>query len=104
MGAGSWHPDAASLKNIRDHILAHPRERKALGGLEIQGDSLVRIPQGYDAGHPLADALRLKDFYTCVGLTNRQVCAGDFLETLAENCRRNAPLMKFLTKAVELPW
>ena len=70
----------------------------------MQGESLVRVPQGFDPAHPLADDLRLKDFYTHAPLTQKQVCAGDFLETFTELCRANAPLMKFLAKALELPY
>lgn len=104
--AGLWHPDPAALKQVRDRIVAKPREWKALraAGLEVLGDSLVRVPQGFDAAHPLAEALRLKDFYTHAPFTQKQVCAGDFLEVFTQACERNAPLMKFLAKAMELPW
>ena len=106
VSAGLWHPDPVALKQVRDRIVAKPREWKALGagGLEVLGESLVRVPQGFDPAHPLADALRLKDFYTHAGFTQRQVCAPDFLETYTEHCRLNAPLMKFLCKALDLPW
>ena len=104
--AGLWHPDPASLRKVRDRIVDHGREWRALAaaGLEVQGETLVRVPQGFDAAHPLADALRLKDFYTHVPLTQAQVCQADFLETFTEHCRRNAPLVKFLAKALELPF
>lgn len=104
--AGLWRPDAASLKLVRDRIVSHPREWKAIraAGLDVQGESLVRVPQGFDADHPLAEDLKLKDFYTAEALTQRQVCAADFLETYAEVCRRNAPLQKFLARALGLPW
>jgi uncharacterized protein (TIGR02453 family) len=103
--AGLWHPDPAALKAVRDRIVSHPREWKALRAkLDVQGESLVRVPQGFDPAHPLAEDLRLKDFYTYAPLTQRQVCAGDFLETYAAICEQNAPLMKFLTKALALPW
>ena len=106
VGAGSWRPDPAALKLVRERIVGHPREWKALrgAGIEVQGDALVRVPQGFDPAHPLAEDLKLKDFYTIDALTRRQVCAGNFLETLTEKCRQNAPLMKFLSKALELPW
>ena len=104
--AGLWHPDPASLKRVRDHIVEHPRAWKALrsAGLDIQGATLVRVPQGFDAAHPLAEDLKLKDFYTTLALTQRQVCAGDFLEAFTDRCRTNAPLVKFLAEALALPW
>jgi uncharacterized protein (TIGR02453 family) len=104
--AGLWHPEPVTLKAVRDRIVSNSREWKAIhaGGLDVLGDSLVRVPQGFDAGHPLADDLRLKDFYTHAPLTQRQVCSGNFLGTFAGICEKNLPLMKFLTKAVGLPW
>ena len=70
----------------------------------MQGESLVRVPQGFPADHPLAQDLRRKDFYTLTGLTQAQVCAPDFLERFTEQCRRGAPLMKFLAQALDLKW
>lgn len=105
MGAGLWRPDPASLAKVRQRILANPRAwRAAKAGLEVQGDQLARVPAGVDPAHPLADDLRLKDFYTCTGLTQREICSAGFLEAFVANCQANLKLMKFLTQAVELPW
>ncbi len=104
--AGLWHPDPAALRKVRDSIVARSRAWKALreGGIEVQGDALVRVPQGFDPGHPWADDLRLKDFYTYEPISDRDVCAPDFMAWFTGCCRRNLPLMAFLTKALELPW
>jgi uncharacterized protein (TIGR02453 family) len=104
--AGLWHPDPAALKRVRDQIVAHPRAWKGIraAGLDVRGEALVRVPPGFDPTHPLAEDLKLKDFYTTVPFTQHQVCAGDFLTTFTEQCARNVPLMKFLTKALDLPW
>lgn len=102
--AGMWHPDADALKRIRAAILDHPRAWKALAPLEIQGERLSRVPAGLPADHPLAEDLKLKDYYTWVPLARRQVQAADFLETYADFCRKNAPLVKFLSRALDLPF
>jgi len=106
VAAGLWHPDPVSLRQVRERIAARPKEWKALreGGLEVLGDALKRVPQGFDAGHPLAEALKLKDFYTEEPVTERELCAPDFLERFTAICRRNLPVMAFLTKALDLPW
>lgn len=105
-GGGSWHPDPAALARIRARIAAKPQEWKALAkaGIEVAGDSLVRVPAGFDPAHPLAEALKMKDFYALAPLTQREVCAPDFLDRYAEICRGNAPLLKFLAKALDLPF
>jgi uncharacterized protein (TIGR02453 family) len=106
VGAGIWHPDPESLRKVRDRIVAQPRAWKALKarGIEAQGEALQRVPQGYDPGSPFAEDLKLKDFYTYTPITDREVCAPDFLDRYAEACRQGAPLVAFLTKALELPW
>jgi uncharacterized protein (TIGR02453 family) len=106
MAAGLWHPDPDALRKVRTAIVARSRTWKALreGGIDVQGDALVRVPQGFDPAHPWADDLRLKDFYTVEGLSDREVCAPDFLERFTETCRRNLPFMAFLAKALELAW
>ena len=105
-GAGSWHPDPGTLQRVREHMVAHPKAWTALRakGLEVQGDAAARVPRGFDPNHPLAEALKLKDYYTMIPLTEAQVCAPDFLEEFAALCRRQAPLVKFLSEALGLAW
>jgi uncharacterized protein (DUF2461 family) len=87
-------------------MVSHPRAWKAIGaaGIEVAGESLKRVPAGFDPGHALAEDLKLKDFYTYTPLLDREVCSPDFLERFTAICRENAPLVAFLTKALELPW
>jgi uncharacterized protein (TIGR02453 family) len=104
--AGLWHPDPDSLRQVRERIVAKPRAWNALqaGGIEVLGEALKRVPQGFDPGHPAAEQLKLKDFYCHLPLTEREVCAPDFLARFTEACRQGAPLVAFLAKALELPW
>lgn len=104
--AGSWHPDPEALRRIRERIAAKPAEWRALAkaGLEVEGESLSRVPAGFDPAHPLAEVLKQKDFYTATALTQKDVCSGAFLDLYADACRRNAPLVKFLAKALDLPF
>jgi uncharacterized protein (TIGR02453 family) len=103
---GLWHPDPESLRKVRERIVAKARTWKALrdGGIEVSGERLKRVPQGFDPNHPFADDFKLKDFYTHWPLTDREVCAPGFLERFTETCRKGAPLLAFLTQALDLPW
>lgn len=104
-GGGLWHPDAAALKKIRDEIVGRSKEWKALRGrVDVEGDSLKRVPAGYNPAHPFAADLRLKDFYSMEEFSERDVCARDFMARHVEACRRAAPLLEFLTKSLGLPW
>jgi len=103
-GGGLWHPDADSLHKVRQRIVTHEQEWAALKCLGVEGESLKRVPQGFDPDHPFAEDLKLKDFFADVALTEREVCSPDFLERFTDTCRRYLPLMAFLSKAVDLPW
>ncbi len=104
--SGLWHPDPDSLRKVRERIVSHTRAWKTLrnGGIEVGGETLKRVPAGFDPAHPCAEDLKLKEFYTYTPLTEREVCAPDFLERFEGICRGNAPLAGFLAKALELPW
>lgn len=105
-GGGLWHPESESLRLVRERIVGHGKEWKTLrkSVTEIEGDTLKRVPQGFDPAHPFVEDLKLKDFYTSTAFTDTQVCAGDFLDRVAQAFRDAAPLVKFMTKAVNLPW
>ncbi|HJW72607.1 MAG TPA: TIGR02453 family protein [Geothrix sp.] len=106
MSAGLWHPDPESLRKVRERLVSHGREWKDLRtrGLAVAGEALKRVPPGFDPDHPLAEDLKLKDFYTYTPLTQRQVCAPEFLEQFTGMCRQNGPLVRFLSRALGLPY
>jgi uncharacterized protein (TIGR02453 family) len=71
VAGGSYMPDPAALRALRQHIAAHweellaitnqPSFRKLFG--HLQGDRLVRPPSGFPADHPAIEVLRQKQFY-----------------------------------------
>jgi len=105
-GGGLWQPDAPALKKVRDRIVARSRDWKEVvtGGIAILGETLKRPPAGYDAGHPFIADLKRKDFYTMTEFSDREVSAPDFMDRYLDACRTAAPLVRFLTKALLLPW
>lgn len=105
-GGGLWHPEPDSLFKVRQAIAARPRAWKAIrdSGLEIQGDALKRVPQGFPPDHPWAEDLKRKDFYIGTRFSDAQVLAPDFLEQFTAACSEALPLVKFLCKALDLPW
>jgi uncharacterized protein (TIGR02453 family) len=105
-GGGLWHPDPDSLFKVRQAIIAKSATWKALKkpGLEIEGEALKRVPQGFAPDHPCAEDLKFKDFYVTSSFTNAQVLAPDFIDQVAGACKRAAPLVAFLCKALDLPW
>lgn len=109
-GSGLWHPDAQTLKTVREAIVARPQAwKKAVGGafkdtFELGGGSLKRGPKGFDLDHPLIEDLKRKDFVGMVQFSEEEALAPDFTERFAECCRTASPMTRFLTKALDLDW
>jgi uncharacterized protein (DUF2461 family) len=67
---------------------------------ELGGDSLVRVPKGFDPEHRYIEDIKRKDFVAGTPLTHKQVSAASWLEDYTEMCRRASPFMAFLCEAV----
>ena len=103
--AGCWHPDNPTLIQIRSAIVARPEGwKKAVRGLELEGDALSRPPRGYPCDHPLVEDLKRKDFLASVEFTDRQVCSPRFMADFMSACRKLSPLVGFLAQALGLPY
>ena len=105
-GSGVWHPDAPTLKKIRDRIVAKPDEWKKVlkGKYPVEGDSMKRNPPGVDASHPFIMDLRRKDFLSSVRFSERQVTSPGFLDDFIGAGKAMDPLNGFLARAIGLPW
>jgi uncharacterized protein (TIGR02453 family) len=107
-GGGIWHPGTKALTRIREAIARDPdgwRRASALDeGLELGGDTLKRVPSGFDKDHPLADDLKRKDFFASVRLSEEAATAPGFLDRYTRVCESAAPLMRFLCDALALPY
>jgi len=101
--AGVWHPDSRALAKIRTAIVAAPeRWAKAMRKLELEGDSLVRPPRGFDPNHRFVEDIKRKDFVASAVLTEAQVCGPRFMRDFATACRTMLPLVEFTTRALGL--
>jgi len=106
-GLGIWCPETAPLKKIRTAMVADPATwRRAVGNrrfrdtYELEGESLTRVPRGFDPDHLLADDLKRKSYTGLARLTQRDVTAPDFTRRLGRLYEAGAPLVKFLCKAL----
>jgi uncharacterized protein (TIGR02453 family) len=104
-GAGLWHPEPPELQKIRGAIAAAPAAwKRAVKGVELDGESLKRPPQGFAPDHPLIEDLKRKDFIAGATYAEKDVVAPGFIERCAESFRDTAPLVKFLCGAIRLPY
>ena len=105
-GGGIWHPDTQTVTKIREAIVADPDGwREATAGIDLgMGESLKRVPQGFDKDHPLAEDLKRKDFAALERLSEAEATGPDFLRRYARVCEEMAPVMRFLCRAVGVPF
>jgi uncharacterized protein (TIGR02453 family) len=105
MGGGIYAPDGPQLQAIREHIAANLRRFEAivrapglkrLGGLH--GETLSRVPRGFDKDHPAARYLIHKQW-----LSSREEAAAfaarpDFYKQLLATFKAQLPLLRFLNE------
>jgi len=110
-GAGIWRPDNNTLTQIREMIVAEPKEwTKSLSGKAMkniqkhEGESLKNPPKGFDPDHPLISDLKQKDFAVSSSFTDSEACSRNFLEKYTRFCHACIPYMRFLTQALKLPF
>ncbi|NRD73123.1 DUF2461 domain-containing protein [Shewanella sp. VB17] len=110
LGAGIWHPDSTALNKLRTCIDENPNAyKKALiqlnhAGFEMQGNSLIRPPKGYDKAHPMIDELKRKDFIAIKPISSQQFEDKDFVSWCAKEFEHTQKLMGYLCFALDLDY
>lgn len=111
LGVGIWHPDAPALGMIRQAIVKNSAawrkaslDKKFTGVFGMAGESLVNAPRGYAKDHPLLEDLKRKDFIAVMGFQRDMAVSARFQPEVVRSFRRAAPFMKFLCRALELPF
>ncbi|MGH8214914.1 MAG: DUF2461 domain-containing protein [Rhodanobacteraceae bacterium] len=109
VGAGLWHPENHTLRNIRTFIVDNPaawkraaHSRAFRGRYELRGESLVRPPHGFPPDHPLVDDLKRKSFAAGIAFDDALACSPKLLPLVADHCKRLAPLVDYLCAAQNL--
>ncbi len=107
IGGGIWQPPPPTLTRIRRAIVRdskrwrritlHPGFRSTY---TMTGESLKRVPPGYDPSDPLADDLKRKDFIFSSRLADRQITSKDFIDSVIDRYRTAMPFMRFFVESV----
>lgn len=110
-GGGVWRPAGPQLGLIRDAIVDNARSwSRIVGAAKVQaagglkGDSLKRPPRGYDPEHRHVEDLKRKSFYVMAEAPARRALKPGFVGEVAEAFRAAAPLNRFITTALDLPF
>ena len=104
---GIWRPDNPTVTKIREAIHEGQDEWTRITRapafaetFEFEGESLKRPPRGYDAGHPLVEDLKRKDFAVVTSFAEEKALRDDLLEWFGGIARRGTPFVEFLSNAV----
>jgi uncharacterized protein (TIGR02453 family) len=109
LGAGMWRPEAAALRAVRNAIVDDPEGwRRVRDGkrfreaFDLAGESLKRVPRGFDAVHPYADDLRRTDHLAMCTLKTRDALRPDLVPFVAERFARARAYLAFQAEALDL--
>jgi uncharacterized protein (TIGR02453 family) len=109
VGAGLWHPEADTLRRIRQFIVDNPgawqaavhspafRRRFTLGGEQLQ-----RPPRGFPPDHPLIEDLKRKSFVGTIALADEVVLGNGLRRSVASALTGLAPLVDYLCASLDL--
>jgi uncharacterized protein (TIGR02453 family) len=109
---GIWHPDAPTLAKIREAIVDDSTrwkrmlaDKKFRARCSFDGDDrLTRPPRGYDPDHPMIEDLKRKNFACGADFKEADALSPAFIDRFTDFCAASAPLMRFLTDALDLKW
>jgi uncharacterized protein (TIGR02453 family) len=111
LGIGMWRPEAEPLRAIRVRIATKPAEwRRAIGDtrfrrrFELGGESLSRPPRGFDKEHECIGDIRRKSFIAFEALDPEACLAPQFQRRVETAFKAAEPFMRFLCKAVGVPF
>ena len=104
IGGGLYMPPSQHLRQVREHIGAHPRRfrsvvtapafRRVVGRLD--GARLTRVPRGFPRDHPAAEYLMFKQFLAGREYPASFAASPRFYSELLRVFRAVAPLVRFL--------
>ena len=108
LGGGVYMPNGDQLKKIRKAIAGQPdkflsimeeKKFKRVFG-KLQGEKLQRVPQGYEADHPMAEWLKYKQFFVGVEWPETKCVKARFVDNVAGVFESATPMVRFLNEAM----
>jgi uncharacterized protein (TIGR02453 family) len=111
VGVGLWRPESEPLRKIRERIADKPQEwRRAVGDAAFRrhfvlgGESLQRPPRGFDKDHELIDDIKRKSFLGIRQMQRDDCLSPEFQPRILKTFRAAETYMRFLCKAVSVPF
>ncbi len=106
MAGGIYAPERQELQRLREHLAENyvqwrtlvesPSFKRSFG--HIDGESLTRVPRGFQADHPAAEYLKLKQFLAGREFPAAFCASPRFYPTLLRLFEQLAPIIRFLNE------
>jgi uncharacterized protein (TIGR02453 family) len=109
LGGGIYMPDGDQLKKIRRQIASQPKafldivtnKEFVKRFKKIDGDKLQRVPTGFDPNHPIAEWLKLKQFFVSVDWKEDKCLKTRIVKDAARVFEEATPLVAFLNDSMK---
>jgi uncharacterized protein (TIGR02453 family) len=106
VAGGLYSPEPGALLAVRNQIAADPaafratfesRKVKKLMG-ELKGETLSRVPKGFDAAHPAADLLKHKRWVLYVELDPAIATTPKLTKEIVSRIQATSPFVEYLNR------
>ena len=111
IGAGMWMPESQPLLAIRERIRDKSAEWTRAKGdkafarhFKLGGSSLTRPPRGFDKEHPMIEDIKRKSFIAIKNMSHDDALSPQFQRKVETAFKAATPYMRFLCKAVGVPF
>ncbi|WP_333854358.1 DUF2461 domain-containing protein [Epilithonimonas sp.] len=108
LAGGVYMTEPKNLKAIREKISSEGEDflkilnkKSFKDNLELRGERLVKIPQGFDKENPMGDYLKFKQFTVFHPLSDEEVLDGDFVKNTVKVFKEIYPFNQFLNEAIQ---
>ena len=107
-GGGLWMPDAPLLKAVRQEIDYNFEEFKGITRdkkfktffKKIDGDQLVKVPQGYGADNPAIEYLKMKSYTVSCPVADKDITGKGLVKNTLAAFNAMKPFIDFLNRPV----
>ncbi len=109
IGGGMYQPPTPLLQRVREHIVDNHRRLRSIvesAGFKrvvgkLEGETLQRVPRGFDPEHPAAEFLRHRQFLAGRELPPTISSSARFYPTLIETFKTIVPVVRFLNEPLK---